>query len=70
MQGSLKKGFLPALEAGLVQPIISRQDLRKPVRRVDPGKLAARKETAAQKAVQWKKENRNRQLKNKEESST
>ena len=66
MQGCLKKGFLPALEEGQVQPIISRQDLRKPVRRVDPGKLAARKETAAQKAVQWKKENRNRQLKNKE----
>ena len=66
MQGCLKKGFLPALEEGQVQPIISRQDLRKPVRRVDPGKLAARKETAAKKAAQWKKETRNRQLKNKE----
>ena len=66
MQGCLKKGFLPPLEEGQAQPIISRQDLRKPVRKVDPGKLAARKETAARKAEQWKKEARNRQLKNKE----
>lgn len=62
MQGTLATGFLPPLEVGLVQPILSRQDLRKPVHSLDAQKVAARKARKAQQAKQWTQEVQNRKL--------